>query len=142
MRTLLLALLLIVTGATAAQAQLTLCNRTERVIEVAAAREDGERLVVAGWQEIRPARCAEVSDNILYAFAYYARQQGTDWIWDDEEEGVGLCVFEDRDFRINYGKADIDFEDVDDFSCPAGAVKTAFAVLENGFMEEHTVDLE
>lgn len=142
MRAFLLSLLLTAIGATAAQAQLTLCNRTERVIEVAVAEEDGERLVVAGWQEIRPARCAEVSDNVLYAYAYYARQQGTDWVWDDEEDGVGLCVFEDRDFRINYGDADIDFEDVDDFSCPAGAVKVAFAVLENDFMAEHTIDLE
>ena len=139
---LLLTLLLTVMGAGAAQAQLTLCNRTERVIEVARAIEDGDRLVVAGWLKIRPALCAEVADNVVYAYAYYARQQGTDWVWDDEQDGVGLCVFEDRDFRINYGDVDIDLDDADDFSCPAGAEKLAFTVLENDFMAEHTVDLE
>jgi len=138
----LLTLLLTVMGAAAAQAQLTLCNRTERVIEVARAIEDGDRLVVAGWQKIRPALCAEVADNVVYAYAYYARQQGSDWVWDDEEHGVGLCVFEERDFRIDYGEVDIDLADVDDFSCPAGAEKLAFTVLENDSLAEHTVDLE
>jgi uncharacterized membrane protein len=141
MRTLLLAVLLMLIG-TGAQAQLTLCNRTGDPILAASAVENGAVLSVVGWTRIAPNACVQVADNNEYAYAYYAYQPGSDWVWEGEEEDEDFCVEFGGNFRINYRGIDPEFWDADSFDCPSGAEKRRFTVLENDFMAKHTIDLD
>jgi uncharacterized membrane protein len=139
MRAFLLAMLFMLIG-TAAQAQLTLCNRADRPIEVAWTEENKGVLQVTGWKRIAPDACARITTNRQHAYAYYAHAPGTDWEWVGEEDGEEFCVHMNRGFRIDYDGIDEDYLDADDFACPAGAEKRSFTVLEKGV--RHTIDLD
>lgn len=139
MRVLLLAVLFMLIG-TAAQAQLTLCNRADRPIEVAYAEEKGSLMQVVGWKRIAPNACVRIATNRLYPYAYYAHAPGSDWEWVGEEDGEEFCVHMNRGFRIDYDGIDEDYFEADEFDCPAGAEKRTFTVLEKGV--RHTIDLD
>jgi uncharacterized membrane protein len=139
MRALLLAMLFMLIG-TAAQAQLTLCNRVAKPIDVAWTEENKGILQVTGWKRIAPNACVRIATNRKHAYAYYAHAPGTDMEWVGEEDGEEFCVHMNRGFRIDYDGVDADYLDADDFACPAGAEKRSFMVLESGI--RHTIDLD
>jgi uncharacterized membrane protein len=128
LRTLLLAVLFMLVG-TAAQAQLTLCNRVDRPIEVAYAEENKGTLQVVGWKRIAPNACVQITRNRDYDYAYWAHAPGADMEWEGDADGVEFCVHMNRGFRIDYKDIEDDFSDADDFSCPAGAEKRLFMVI-------------
>lgn len=132
MRALLLALPLMLLAA-AAQAQLVLCNRTAQPVQVAVAEDelDEDEIVVRGWTRIAAGACVEVADNLVYDYAFFAWQPATGRTWEDDQEGPRLCLRMGTDFRIAYDDPGFEFERVDEFSCPAGAVKRGFIVLVN-----------
>lgn len=132
MRLLLMALACMLLAGTA-QAELTLCNRTAHPVQVAATEDDIDEdwIEVRGWTAIAAGRCASVSDSFLYNHAFFAWQPATGRTWEDDVEGPRLCVRMGRNFSIKYDDPGLDFEDVDQFECPAGAVKRGFIVLDN-----------
>lgn len=119
--------------ASAAQAQLTLCNRTAQPVQVAVAEEalEDEEIVVKGWTRVAPGACVAVADNLLYDYAFFAWQPGSGRTWEDDRDGPRLCLRMGTDFRIAYEDPGLEYDQVDDFSCPAGAVKRGFIVLPN-----------
>ena len=139
----LLAVALMLGTASAADAQLRICNRAEAAVEVAYTTErDTFFLVVEGWLRIAPNACRELPENELYAHAYYARIPGTEWVWEDPDDGVPLCVFEDRsEFAIDFDGADPDLEDLDEFECPAGATPAMFRYVDLPVGESRTINL-
>ncbi len=124
----------------AAQAQLTLCNRVARPIDVAWTEESNGTLQVAGWKRIAPNACMRIATNRAHAYAYYAHAPGTDRQWVGQEDGEDFCVHMNRGFRIDYDGIDEDYLDADDFDCPAGAQKRSFRVVQKGV--RHTIDLD
>lgn len=129
----LLPILAVLLFAGSAQAQLTLCNRTAQPVQVAVTEDDIDEdwIEVRGWTAIAAGRCAKVSDSFLYNHAFFAFQPATGRTWEDDVEGPRLCVRMGRNFNIKYDNPGLDFEDVDDFDCPQGAVKRGFVVLAN-----------
>lgn len=141
MRCLALAMLLMLIGG-AAQAQLTLCNRTAKPIEAAHTEENKTLLQVVGWKRIAPNACVPMATLVDHAYAYYAYAPGTDWEWvGDEDDGVEFCVQPDRSFRIDYDDVDEDYLDADEYACPPGAKKRRFTVIENDG-RKHTIELD
>jgi uncharacterized membrane protein len=139
MRLLLGTLLLMLIGGTA-QAQLTLCNRATKTIEVAHTEENKGTLQVVGWKRIAPKACLKIAATKSHSYAYYAYAPGTDWEWLGDDDGEEFCVHMDRGFRIDYDDVDEDFVDVDEYDCPSGAEKRLFTVLDP--IGPHRIDLD
>ncbi|MGE0154824.1 MAG: DUF1036 domain-containing protein [Reyranellaceae bacterium] len=143
MRLLLMAVLA-VPFAGPAQAELVLCNRTDRPVQVAVAEDetDEDAVVVKGWTGIAPRACSEVADNFLYDYAFFAFQPGSGRTWEDDEDGAYFCVRMGRNFRIKYEDPGLEYERAEGFQCPAGAVRRGFIVLTNEYEEEVRFDLK
>jgi uncharacterized membrane protein len=143
MRTLLLAVLLML-AAQAAQAQLTLCNRTNRPVEVATVAEsDIMAPVVDGWKPIAPGACEKMNTNMAVDYAYYARQTNGGKVWDGGSGGPRLCVVsKPGPFSVYYHDLDDELLEADTFRCESsGEEKRSFIKLPNPNGNNYTVDL-
>lgn len=142
MRTLLLALFLTLVGGTVAQAQLTLCNRTNQPLEAAVIGEsDVLDPYSEGWKRIAPNACLKVADNSVVDYAYYVRQTKGSRTWDGGPTGPRLCVNPVKDFGTPYWELDEELLDADQFSCPPGQEKRSFIKLPNPNGNNYTIDL-
>ena len=79
----------LVLAATAAEAELTLCNRTDAKAQVAIAYSDGGIWVSEGWWGIDPAACKPVLTGKLAQRHYYYTLSGAG---DFPGEGYAFCV--------------------------------------------------
>ncbi len=142
MRVLLLALLLTLIGGTAAQAQLTLCNRTNQPLEAAVV---GENDVLdpysEGWVRIAPNACVKAAHNSAVDYAYYVRQTKGSRTWDGGPTGPRLCVDPAKDFGYGYWELDEELLGADKFECRPGQEKRSFIKLPNPNGNNYTIDL-
>ena len=84
--------------ATAAQADLTACNRTDAVQKLAIAYSDGSQWVSEGWWQVPATTCATLIEGELQSRYYYLYAEdaarGGRWTGD-----INMCVAE-NEFKI------------------------------------------